>query len=253
MNWVEEASTGFVRGTGPWRANGASNRSRPSGGWRWVSSGAPVCTWSSRRSSASTATGRETFAFAAEPAGSPPAPAYFDHRAESTTASGSPDDPYWFDYVADAGDGFPATFVVAEQLGAEQIVLPGDRDVGPTVLPCGRLLVMGGDEVYPLPSGLARARRLPRSPDRAVRSGAPEPEASARRRRRCGLAPLRDPGEPRLVRRARRVRQALLQRPVDRGVEDTAATQLLRARGCRTAGGCGQSTPPSRDRWTIPS
>ncbi|MCG8919207.1 metallophosphoesterase [Actinokineospora sp. PR83] len=51
---------------------------------------------------------------------------------------------FWFDFVADLGDGFDATFSVASLLAAETLDLPG---VGP--LPRGRLLVMGGDEVYP--------------------------------------------------------------------------------------------------------
>ena len=48
------------------------------------------------------------------------------------------------DYVADIGDGFSPTFAVARQM-AEPVTRIG-TDV---VLPRGRLLVMGGDEVYP--------------------------------------------------------------------------------------------------------
>ncbi|HEV2779202.1 MAG TPA: metallophosphoesterase [Actinophytocola sp.] len=56
-------------------------------------------------------------------------------------------DELWLDYVADVGDGFDATFSVASLLGAESVELPG---VG--TLPRGRLLVLGGDEVYPAAS-----------------------------------------------------------------------------------------------------
>jgi hypothetical protein len=179
VNWVEEASTGFERGRGPWARD---RRFEPQRAVRWMALGQLGRTgvhvvvskifgqYSDRR---------ESFAFVPAPASSSAEPAYFDHRAESTTASGSPEDPYWFDYVADVGDGFPATFAVAEQLGAERVVLPGDGDADPTVLPRGRLLVMGGDEVYPLPTGSPE-----RDAYRALRSGAPEPEASARRRGR---------------------------------------------------------------------
>lgn len=49
----------------------------------------------------------------------------------------------WIDFVADLGDGFDATFAIASLLGQEQL------KVGDEVLPRGRLLLMGGDEVYP--------------------------------------------------------------------------------------------------------
>ncbi|WP_235925952.1 metallophosphoesterase family protein [Actinokineospora pegani] len=54
------------------------------------------------------------------------------------------DGAFWLDYVADLGDGFDATYSVASLLAAEELDLP---DAGP--LPRGRLLVMGGDQVYP--------------------------------------------------------------------------------------------------------
>jgi hypothetical protein len=53
----------------------------------------------------------------------------------------------WFDYVADLGDGFDATYSVASLLAAESLELDG---AGP--LPRGRLLIMGGDQVYPAAS-----------------------------------------------------------------------------------------------------
>lgn len=56
-------------------------------------------------------------------------------------------DELWLDYVADLGDGFDATYSVASLLAAESLELP---DAGE--LPRGRLLVMGGDEVYPAAS-----------------------------------------------------------------------------------------------------
>jgi hypothetical protein len=55
-------------------------------------------------------------------------------------------EPYWVDYVADLGDGFDSTYAVACQLARDQIKI-GDHE-----MPAGRLLVMGGDEVYPYPN-----------------------------------------------------------------------------------------------------
>lgn len=62
----------------------------------------------------------------------------------------------WFDYVSDLGDAFDATAAVAWQLTRPDIELPDDRNgelpEAPARLPRGRLLVMGGDQVYPYAS-----------------------------------------------------------------------------------------------------
>lgn len=62
----------------------------------------------------------------------------------------------WFDYVADTGDGFDATYNVAWLLGQEELEValphPAPGEPGTVVLPRGRLLVLGGDEVYPTAS-----------------------------------------------------------------------------------------------------
>jgi hypothetical protein len=57
-------------------------------------------------------------------------------------------DPFWLDFVADLGDGFDPTYAVASLLGRETLDL--GEGVGQT--PRGRVLVMGGDEVYPTAS-----------------------------------------------------------------------------------------------------
>jgi hypothetical protein len=54
-------------------------------------------------------------------------------------------DPFWLDFVADLGDGFAPTYAMACLLGRETLDLGGS--IGET--PRGRVLVMGGDEVYP--------------------------------------------------------------------------------------------------------
>jgi hypothetical protein len=64
-------------------------------------------------------------------------------------ADGQPDPngEQWLDYVADLGDGFNATYSIAYLLAQPQLTVAGQ------VLPRGRVLVMGGDQVYPTASG----------------------------------------------------------------------------------------------------
>jgi hypothetical protein len=57
-------------------------------------------------------------------------------------------DELWFDFVADLGDGFDATYSVASLLAAPQLQPAGAEKP----LPRGQILVMGGDEVYPVGS-----------------------------------------------------------------------------------------------------
>ena len=52
----------------------------------------------------------------------------------------------WFDYVADVGDGWASTFAVASLLARDSLELKGQ------VLERGPLLLMGGDQVYPVPT-----------------------------------------------------------------------------------------------------
>jgi hypothetical protein len=55
-------------------------------------------------------------------------------------------DELWLDFVADLGDGFDATYSVASLLAAPA------AQAGDMRLPRGRLLILGGDEVYPVAS-----------------------------------------------------------------------------------------------------
>jgi hypothetical protein len=55
----------------------------------------------------------------------------------------------WMDYVADLGDGFDPTASVAWVLAADDLAVRRER------LPRGSLLVLGGDEVYPVASAAA--------------------------------------------------------------------------------------------------
>jgi hypothetical protein len=81
--------------------------------------------------------------------------AYLDKRELQNSLSGDVHreaggaDGLWLDYVADLGDGFNATYSVAYLLAQPELDLDGHR------LPRGRMLVMGGDQVYPTASGAA--------------------------------------------------------------------------------------------------
>lgn len=53
----------------------------------------------------------------------------------------------WADYVADLGDGFDSTYAMASLISAPSLDIEGAGK-----LPGGKLLIMGGDQVYPYPS-----------------------------------------------------------------------------------------------------
>ncbi|HEX8653707.1 MAG TPA: hypothetical protein VF693_00595 [Allosphingosinicella sp.] len=55
-------------------------------------------------------------------------------------------DGFWFDYLADTGDGWNPAYAMARLVGQEAITLDEHR------LPRGRLLILGGDQVYPTAS-----------------------------------------------------------------------------------------------------
>jgi len=57
----------------------------------------------------------------------------------------------WFDYVSDLGDGWNSTYTVASLLVQDELRLAQDGEVHH--LPRGTILVMGGDQVYPVPTG----------------------------------------------------------------------------------------------------
>ncbi|WP_127545092.1 metallophosphoesterase [Actinoplanes sp. OR16] len=86
----------------------------------------------------------------------------FDHSA---TADGE----LWLDYIADLGDGFDATYSMAYLLAQPDLEVDGER------LPRGRLLMMGGDQVYPLASGDGYENRM-KGPYRAALPEAPAGE-----------------------------------------------------------------------------
>lgn len=81
--------------------------------------------------------------------------AYADKRQMQALAVGeaydqSDADELWLDYVADLGDGWEPTYTVASLLAREKIELHSEHDT--YVTKRGRVLVMGGDQVYPVPN-----------------------------------------------------------------------------------------------------
>lgn len=56
------------------------------------------------------------------------------------------DEGLWVDYLSDTGDGWNATYSMAWLLAREQLAVAG---AGAEALPRGRILLLGGDQVYP--------------------------------------------------------------------------------------------------------
>ncbi|HST60310.1 MAG TPA: hypothetical protein VLK84_16505 [Longimicrobium sp.] len=92
--------------------------------------------------------------------------AYADQREMQAALSREVDacdytaqDEIWIDYVADLGDGFHSTYTVAWLLAQARLRL--SDPAGKTHdLPRGRVLVMGGDQVYPTASREEYADRM---------------------------------------------------------------------------------------------
>ena len=83
----------------------------------------------------------------------------------------------WLDYVSDLGDGFNSTYTVASLLARPELELVEStpEDGGPAqshTTMRGRVLVMGGDQVYPVPKGSEYENRL-LGPYRAAMPGPP--------------------------------------------------------------------------------
>ncbi|MGH3996029.1 MAG: metallophosphoesterase [Pseudonocardiaceae bacterium] len=76
--------------------------------------------------------------------------------AEVPDRSGEAD--LWLDYVADLGDGWNSTYTVARLLATEELKLGWDGETHATER--GRILVMGGDQVYPVPNATEYENRM---------------------------------------------------------------------------------------------
>ncbi len=64
------------------------------------------------------------------------------------------DNEIWIDYISDLGDGFDATYTMAHLMAQEKLEVEGHT------LPRGKILIMGGDEVYPTPEKIEYKNRL---------------------------------------------------------------------------------------------
>ncbi len=64
----------------------------------------------------------------------------------------------WLDYVADLGDGWNSTYTVARLLAREELELDCDGEMYATER--GRILVMGGHQVYPVPKAAEYENRM---------------------------------------------------------------------------------------------
>jgi len=84
-----------------------------------------------------------------------------------------PQGDFWFDYIADTGDGWNPTYAVARLLAAEEL-RPREKEGGVRLeagLPRARVLVMGGDQVYPTASQEEYDNRLIHPFEEAYRPG----------------------------------------------------------------------------------
>jgi hypothetical protein len=68
---------------------------------------------------------------------------------------------FWFDFVGDIGDGFNSTYSVARTVAKPLVVTVGQEKE--RILEQGRLLILGGDQIYPTPSreGYDQKFRIP--------------------------------------------------------------------------------------------
>lgn len=75
-----------------------------------------------------------------------------DGRADRAGGSGAT--ALWLDFTADLGDGFDATYTVASLLAEKSLLVDGHE------LSRGKVLVLGGDEVYPVAAPAAYEDRM---------------------------------------------------------------------------------------------
>lgn len=95
-----------------------------------------------------------------------PADGEFDYAA--THPAGA---DFWFDYLADTGDGWNSTYAMARLAAADRL-RPAGADAD---LPRGRLLILGGDQVYPTASAEDYRDRFTAPYDEAYRPGGGTP------------------------------------------------------------------------------
>lgn len=62
------------------------------------------------------------------------------------------DGAVWVDYLADTGDGFDSTYAMASLVAADSLTVARSSKSQSYTLPAGKILVFGGDQVYPYPT-----------------------------------------------------------------------------------------------------
>jgi hypothetical protein len=95
----------------------------------------------------------------------------------STSASADTGD-FWFDYAADIGDGWNSTYAVADAMAQPTLDVRSAAGAAAEPTRAGRLLVFGGDEVYPYPSRAEYAVRT-ETPYRKAFAGRAHPDIFA--------------------------------------------------------------------------
>jgi hypothetical protein len=84
---------------------------------------------------------------------------------------------FWLDYVADIGDGFNPTYAIADAIARPELEV-ADDDGGRVKTQPGKVLVFGGDEVYPYPTRLEYDTRT-ETPYRLAYAGRARPDLFA--------------------------------------------------------------------------
>ena len=79
-------------------------------------------------------------------------------REPSEVPDRSAHEDLWLDYVADLGDGWNSTYTIARLLATEELEL--ERDGQSYRTERGRILVFGGDAVYPVPKAAEYENRM---------------------------------------------------------------------------------------------
>lgn len=84
---------------------------------------------------------------------------------------------FWLDYVADTGDGWNPTYAIADALAAPTLDLKTEAGAT-TTTHAGKVLVFGGDEVYPYPTRSEYETRT-ETPYRLAHAGRAKPDVYA--------------------------------------------------------------------------
>jgi hypothetical protein len=83
---------------------------------------------------------------------------------------------FWFDYAADVGDGWNPTYAIADAIARPELTV--DVRGKPENTQAGRVLIFGGDEVYPYPTRNEYDVRT-ETPYRMAFAGRPHPDVFA--------------------------------------------------------------------------